>query len=70
MRAFRKDLSMVITCEILATDGFDKPVPRMGKRTLPGASERRRFEVITTAITVLMRLSLNGLAETIKHGLR
>lgn len=61
---------MVITWETLTTDGFVSPVPRVGSRTLPGASARRRFEVMTAAMTVLMRLSLKLLAETTRYGLR
>jgi len=69
-RSVRKLLSMVIICETLTTDGFDRPVPRTGSRTLPGASARRRFEVITAAMTVLIRLSLKLFAETTRYGLR
>jgi hypothetical protein len=36
----------------------------VASRTFPGASASRKFEVITTAMTVAIRLSLNGLAET------
>jgi hypothetical protein len=46
-------------CETFTTEGFNSPVPRTGKRTLPGASASRRLDVITAAITVLMRLTLN-----------
>lgn len=65
-RPVRKVLSMVMTCDALTTEGFDKPVPLTGSRTLPGASARRRFEVMTAAMTVLIRLSLKLLAETMR----
>lgn len=69
-RPVRNDLSMVITWETLATEGFDRPVPRDASRTLPGASANRRLEVMKIAITVLMRLALNELAETMRYGLQ
>lgn len=61
-----KDLSTVMIRETLTTEGFDRPVPRTARRTFPGASARRRFDVITAAITVLILLSLKLLAETIR----
>ncbi len=69
-RSVRNALSMVITCETLTTEGFARPVPLTGSRTFPGASARRRFEVMTAAMTVLIRLSLKLLAETMRYGLR
>ncbi len=57
---------MVMICETLTTEGFDRPVPLTGSRTFPGASAKRRFEVMTTAITVLIRLSLKLFAETMR----
>lgn len=55
-----------MTCETFTTEGFDKPVPLEGSRTFPGASARRRLEVMTAAMTVLIRLSLKELAETMR----
>ena len=52
------------------TDGFERLALLAGTRTLPGASARRRFDVTTAAITVLIRLSLKVLAEMIRTGLR
>ena len=56
----RKDLSMVINCETLATDLFGRPVLFRGSNTFPGDSDKRRFDVITTAIAVLIRLRLKS----------
>jgi hypothetical protein len=69
-RFVRNDLSTVTICDTFATDGIDSPVPLTGRRTFPGASVKRRFEVMATAITVLMRLSLKLFAETISNGRR
>ena len=66
----QKRLSMVRIWETFATDGTDRPVPLSGRLTFPGASARRRFEVMTAAITVLMRLSLKLFAEIISTGRR
>ena len=53
------------------TDAFGaSPVPLVGRRTFPGASAKRRFDVMTAATTVLMRLSLKLFAETISNGRR
>ena len=52
------------------TDGFVSPVPLAGIRIFPGASASCRFDVITAAITVLMRLLLKLLADTISNGRR
>ena len=52
----KKDLSTVINCETLTTDFFGNPDSFFDKRILPGASASRRLEVITTAITVFIRL--------------
>ena len=70
MRAVRNDLSTVIICETFTTDGFASPVPFVGRRMFPGASASRRFDVITAAITVLMRLTLKLFAEMISSGRR
>jgi hypothetical protein len=69
-RSVRKDLSIVITCDTFTTEGFDNPTPLVGSRTFPGAWASRRFDVITAAITVLIRLSLKLLAEITRYGLR
>ena len=70
IRSVRNALSTVMICETLTTDAFVRPVPLIGRRTLPGASAKRRFEVMTAAITVLMRLSLKLFAEMISNGRR
>ena len=70
MRCVRNVLSTVMICETFTADAFVSPVPLIGRRTFPGASARRRFEVMTAAITVLMRLSLKLFAEMISNGRR
>ena len=56
--------------ETFATDTFVSPVPFTGRRTFPGASAKRRFDVMTAATTVLMPLSLKLFADTISNGRR
>ncbi len=70
IRSVRKDLSTVSTCETLTTEGLLRRVPRVGIRTLPGASARRKFEVTTAATTVLMRLALKLSDEMMSSGRR
>lgn len=50
--AAKKRLSRVTICDTLTTDCLLKPVPRLGKETLPGAAANFRFDVIAKARTV------------------
>ena len=70
MRSVRNDLSTVMICETFTTDGFESPVPLVGRRMFPGASASRRFDVTTAATTVLIRLTLKLFAEMISSGRR
>lgn len=69
-RSERTALSMVINCDTFTTEGFDSPEPRTGICTFPGAAASLRFDVMTAAITVLIRLSLKAFAETMRKDLR
>ena len=69
-RSVSKALSTVMIWETFTTEGFERPDPLGGSRTFPGASARRRLEVMTAAMTVLMRLSLKLFAETKRRGRR
>lgn len=62
--------SSVATWETFATASFERPVSRFRQRTLPGAPASRRFELIATATTVRMGLSLNSVDWTISTGRR
>lgn len=62
--------SNVMICDTFATESFGRPESLAGIRTLPGASARRRLEVITTATTVRIRLRLNALDWTMITGRR
>lgn len=61
-------LSTVSTCETLTTDSFRSPDSRAATRTFPGATARRRFEVIIVTMTVEIRLSLNVSVELTTTG--
>jgi hypothetical protein len=45
-------MSTVITCETWTTDLLGRPESFLDRRTLPGASAKRRFEEMTKAIVV------------------
>lgn len=64
------DLSMVIIWETLITLSLDSFDFSEGSKTLPGAATKRIFDVITTAIIVLILLSLNSFDWIISTGLR
>lgn len=50
--AAKNRLSRVTICDTLTTDCLLKPVPRIGKGTLPGAAANFRFDVMAKARTV------------------
>ena len=63
------DLSMVIIWETLITLSLGNFDFLEESKTLPGAAARRVFDVITTAIIVLILLSLNSFDWMISTGL-
>jgi len=66
----RKDLSRVINCEMLTDESLESPELFLLSLKLPGASAKRRFELITAAIIVLILLWLNSFDEAITTGRR
>ena len=56
--------------ETFTTEGLPRPVSRRRHLTLPGASARRRFEVIAATTTVRSRLSLNSFVCSTRTGRR
>ena len=70
IRSVRKLLSIVTTCETLATDSLAKPVALRGNNTLPGACASLTLDVMATAMMVAMRLLLKSLDWTTRIGLR
>ena len=58
-RSTRNSRSIVMIWETLATESFGSPTSSARKRTLPGASLKRTFEVRMIANTVRIRLRLN-----------
>ena len=52
---------MVRSCDTLTTEAFDKPPLDLLSRTLPGASDKAKLEVMTATRTVEILLSLNAL---------
>lgn len=69
-RSVRSSRSMVMSCETFATESLGRPEALAGTNALPGASNSRRFELSSTAITVWMRLRLNAFAWTTITGRR
>lgn len=65
-----KSLSTVQIRETLTTEFFGRPEIRLERRTLPGASERARLDVITATTTVRMLLWLNASGWTTSTGRR
>jgi hypothetical protein len=69
-RVSRLLLSSVTTWLTLTTQSRSSPAVPAAKATLPGAAARRRFDVIATTVTVLMRERLKASAETTSTGRR
>ena len=61
-------MSTVINWETLATDFLESLESFLERITFPGASDNPRFEVMTTAITVLIRLRLKSSDCMINNG--
>lgn len=59
-RSVKARLSMVITCEMFATDCLGRRDQLFGSRTLPGAPAKRRLELIIATMLVLILLALNA----------
>lgn len=68
MRSVSIALSTVINWETLITESLGSVVSLLRHWTFPGASARRRFEVITATMTVRIRLSLNSSACMTRTG--
>ena len=66
----RKLRSRVMIWEAFATESLGRPVVRVGRSTLPGASAQRRLLVKGTQTTVLKRLRLSASPWTTNTGLR
>jgi hypothetical protein len=60
-RSVRKLLSTVMTWETLDTESLGRPVILRGKKTLPGACASFVFDVMTTTMTVAIRLAVKSL---------
>ena len=63
----KNDLSKVSSCEIFTTDSLDKPPSLFDIEKFPGASAKRKFDVITATISVFIVLELNSLVSTLEH---
>jgi len=66
----KNDLSIVNIWETLTTDSRSKPHDFFVNRTLPGAPDKKTFEVIAATSTVFIWLWLKELSCTTKTGLR
>jgi hypothetical protein len=62
--------SRVMIWAVLATESLGRPVARVGRSTLPGASAQRRLLVKGTHTTLLIRLRFNASPCTTRTGLR
>ncbi len=61
MRLPSRERSTVNTCEMFTTLDLVRFASPARRRTLPGESARRRFDVTAQTTTVLIRLALNTL---------
>ena len=69
-RLVRSVLSSVTIWLTFTTESRSKPALAAARATLPGAAASLRFDVIATAVTVLIRERLNASAETTSTGRR